>query len=93
MTPNAPTAFIFRNEELPAGTGKFNPFAAALKASFEDDLAKSCDVPAADAADAVKLLRKAASNSGVGVTIRHGGSDLPDHVKLHFLGRPVRERN
>lgn len=67
---SAPAADEFIDVELPAGTGKFNPYEAPLKASYESGKAKGKILPDAEVDDAKRAIRKASTKLNIGATIR-----------------------
>ncbi len=93
---------------MPLGAGvEDNPFVDALKESYktqsaaktgdDDQGGRSCVVNVADVEDCVKMIRRAASAIGIGVTVRKstetvGEDKTPLSIRVHFLGRDLKAR-
>lgn len=82
----------FREAEMPAREKAPNPFAEAVGWTYEFDKARAVTLPAAQVTRATGLIRRAADDLEIGVSVDAGEPDKDGNVEIVFQGKERRKR-
>ncbi len=87
------SGLTFKEAELPVTKrATVNPFLKVLGESYEYDTARSTTVPTAAVSRAEGLIRRAADELSIGVSVITGEPDKAGNVEIIFKGKERRKR-